>query len=158
MTALVFGIITLFLILFLTQETRKNKKLEKENEGLRHLALQREINLDVLIKSGLPIESIASYLSYRIQFMIEIGASVEAVLDFTDEIGITQQVKIPVGSQSDIDKVRTRIQELVSERFDQEDLEVWVNKSKLNQPLWSKLNSSFLGKIEKSMLVMDMQI
>lgn len=156
--ALLFGIASLLLTFFLILEIRKSRKFENENDGLRHLALHREINLNTLIESGLPIETIASYLAYRIQFMIEIGASVESVLEFTDEIGITQTITLPVGHQSEIDLVRIRIQEIVAERFDREDLQNWVNKSIFNQPMLDKLTFSFLGKIKKSMLVMDMQI
>ncbi len=158
LVALLFGIASLLLTFFLILEIRKSRKLENENDGLRHLTLHREINLNTLIKSGLPIETIASYLAYRIQFMIEIGASVESVLEFTDEIGITQTITIPVGHQSEIDLVRIRIQEIVSERFDREDIQNWVHKSIFNQPMLDKLTFSFLGKIKKSMLVMDMQI
>lgn len=155
--ALVLGITTLFLILFLIQETRRKKKLEKENEGLRHLSLHKEINLNTLIESSLPLESIANYLSYRIQFLIESRAQVGVVLDMMDELGITQGVKIPVERQSNIDQIRIRIQEIIKDRFDRESLQTWVDSSRFNEKELTRLNSSFLKEIGSSMLVWSPQ-
>ncbi len=151
--ALVLGITSFFLTYFLVHEIRKNKKMEKENDGLRHLALHRETNLNTLIESGLPTETIANILAHRIQFMIESNASIKSVLDLCDELFITNQVVIPVGAQSNIDKVRAKIQQIVSERFDREKLQDWVNSSKLNEKQLKRIDASFFRSITKSMIV-----
>lgn len=150
-------IICIILVILHRREIKKNKKLEKENEGLRHLSLHKEINLNTLIESSLPIESIANYLSYRIQFLIESRAQVGVVLDMMDELGITQGVKIPVGRQSNIDQIRIRIQEIIKDRFDRESLQTWVDSSRFNEKELTRLNSSFLKEIGSSMLVWSPQ-
>ena len=146
-SALVFGIITLFLILFLTQETRKNKKLEKENDGLRHLLSNREINLSVLLKSGLPIGTIASQIAFKIEFMVESKASYESVLDICDDLGILHTVKTPVGTPSDIDTVRLQIQKILSEVLDHKKMDKWLrfNVGKLEEKHLGRFSTSFFG-------------
>lgn len=155
--ALILVITCLFLIFFLVREIRKNKKLSNENDGLRELSLNREINIEKVIQSGLPIETIASYLAYRIQFLIENKAQVGVVLDIMDELGITHEVKIPVGRQSDIDQIRIRIQEIINGHFDRESLQSWVDSSRFNEKELTRLNSSFLKEIGNSMLVWSPQ-
>lgn len=154
--ALILGITCVFLIFFLVQETRKSKKLERENDGLRELSLNRETNIEKVIKSGLPVETIASYLASKIQFMIECRASVKSVLDICDDLGITSKVTIPIGVQSDIDKVRTRTQEIISERFDHESIQEWTNFSRMNVAQLDRINGSFFAELKKSMLVMTL--
>lgn len=151
--ALILEITCVFLIFFLVLETRRNKKLSKENDGLRELSLNRETNIEKIIQSDLPVETIASYLASKIQFMIESRASVKSVLDICDDLGITSKITIPIGTQSDIDKVRIRIQEIISERFDRETLQDWVNSSRLNESQLKRIDNSFLRNIPKSMTV-----
>jgi hypothetical protein len=151
--ALVLGITCIFLIFLLVRETDRNKNLDKENDGLRHLLSNREINLSVLLKSGLPIGTIASQIAFKIEFMIESKASVESVLDICDDLGILHIVKTPVGTPSDIDTVRLQIQKILSEVLDQEEIETWFNSSRINQTQLDRLNASFFAAIKKSMLV-----
>ncbi len=158
---LLLGIVILLLTILLVAGSKKSNKLDKKNDGLRHLLSNNKINLSFLIEKGLSVEILSTTIASRIEFLIRSGAQVKVVLDILDELLILEKIKevrcAPgVAHEIDlIDQVRLRIQEILIGRLDRSVLIDWVNRSSKNdsQKILGRLNDSFLTKIPDNMFV-----